>query len=128
VPGLYRWGCERDEREASRGDALAAHLLDTTGRGRRLAGGLGGELLARGLATGRLAGGLRLGVSTVMRKACADDGPAWCEPWMEVEAVEVRWAKVVGESVRGNSRSARSLVPPWLMLSPGTTRAWRSKL
>lgn len=36
-------------------------LLDTTGRlGRALAGLLGGELLARGLASGGLAGGLLL--------------------------------------------------------------------
>ncbi len=37
---------------------VAMGLLDTAGRGGRLASGLGGELLARGLATGRLAGSL----------------------------------------------------------------------
>lgn len=40
------------------GETYAVRLLDTTGLRRRLAGGLGGELLARGLATGGLAGGL----------------------------------------------------------------------
>jgi hypothetical protein len=37
---------------------IAVRLLDTSGGGSALAGGLGGELLARGLATGGLAGGL----------------------------------------------------------------------
>jgi hypothetical protein len=41
---------------------VAVRLLDATGRGRRLAGSLGSELLTRGLATGGLAGGL-LGAS-----------------------------------------------------------------
>jgi len=41
---------------------VAVRLLDTSGGGRALAGGLGGKLLARGLATGRLAGSL-LGTS-----------------------------------------------------------------
>lgn len=41
---------------------VTVRLLDTTGGWRALAGGLGGELLTRGLATGRLAGGL-LGTS-----------------------------------------------------------------
>jgi len=49
--------------ESDRSGAVAVRLLDTTGRRGRLARGLGGELLARGLATGRLAGGLlRAGV------------------------------------------------------------------
>ena len=34
---------------------IAVRLLDTTGRGGRLAGGLGSELLTRGLATSGLA-------------------------------------------------------------------------
>ena len=66
MPGLY---CERVERvsEDARAQGRAARevggthavgLLDTAGLGRRLAGGLGGELLARGLATGGLASGL----------------------------------------------------------------------
>jgi hypothetical protein len=37
---------------------VAVRLLDTTGRGGGLAGSLGSELLARGLATSGLAGGL----------------------------------------------------------------------
>ena len=37
---------------------VAVRLLDTAGGGRALAGGLGGELLPRGLATSGLAGGL----------------------------------------------------------------------
>ena len=41
---------------------VTVRLLDTSGRGGGLASGLGGELLTRGLATGRLAGGL-LGAS-----------------------------------------------------------------
>ena len=41
---------------------VAVRLLDATGRGGRLARSLGGELLTRGLATGRLASGL-LGAS-----------------------------------------------------------------
>ena len=41
---------------------VAVRLLDTTGRGGRLASGLGGELLAGSLATGGLASGL-LGAS-----------------------------------------------------------------
>lgn len=41
---------------------VAVRLLDTAGRGSRLAGSLGSELLTRGLATGGLAGGL-LGAS-----------------------------------------------------------------
>lgn len=41
---------------------VAVRLLDTSGRGGRLASGLGGELLTGGLATGRFAGGL-LGAS-----------------------------------------------------------------
>lgn len=36
---------------------VAVRLLDTAGRRSALAGGLGGELLARGLATSGLAGG-----------------------------------------------------------------------
>jgi hypothetical protein len=41
---------------------VAMGLLDTSGAGSRLASGLGGELLSRGLATGGLASGL-LGTS-----------------------------------------------------------------
>lgn len=41
---------------------VAVRLLDTTSRGGRLAGSLGGELLAGGLATGGLSSGL-LGAS-----------------------------------------------------------------
>lgn len=37
---------------------VPVRLLDTTGRWRRLASGLGGELLTGGLATSGLAGGL----------------------------------------------------------------------
>ena len=37
---------------------ISVWLLDTTGRWRRLASGLGGELLTRGLATSGLASGL----------------------------------------------------------------------
>ena len=46
------------ERDCSR--TVTVGLLDTTGGGCRLAGSLGGELLPRGLATGRLACGLLL--------------------------------------------------------------------
>lgn len=54
---------------------VAVRLLDTTGRGGRLASGLGGELLAGSLATGGLASGL-LGAShcdcryDVCKKCC----------------------------------------------------------
>lgn len=41
---------------------VAVRLLDATGRGGRLASGLGGELLTGGLATGGLSSGL-LGAS-----------------------------------------------------------------
>jgi hypothetical protein len=44
--------------EGDRSGPVAMGLLDTTGGGRRLARGLGGELLARSLSSGRLAGGL----------------------------------------------------------------------
>jgi hypothetical protein len=51
-----------DLAEGDRAGAVAMGLLDAAGGGRRLAGGLGGELLAGRLASGRLAGGL-LGTS-----------------------------------------------------------------
>ena len=44
-------------RQESLAHLVAVRLLDTTGCRRRLARGLGGELLARGLTAGRLAGG-----------------------------------------------------------------------
>eukprot|EP00618_Florenciella_parvula_P014003 CAMPEP_0119535604 /NCGR_PEP_ID=MMETSP1344-20130328/48610_1 /TAXON_ID=236787 /ORGANISM="Florenciella parvula, Strain CCMP2471" /LENGTH=234 /DNA_ID=CAMNT_0007577303 /DNA_START=177 /DNA_END=881 /DNA_ORIENTATION=+ len=47
-----------DLAEGDGARAVAVRLLDAAGGRRRLAGGLGGELLARGLATGGLAGGL----------------------------------------------------------------------
>jgi hypothetical protein len=46
-------------------------LLDAAGSGRRLAGGLGGELLARSFASGRLAGGLLRTTSGTVRVACS---------------------------------------------------------
>jgi histone H3 len=51
--------------------AVAVGLLDTSGGGGALAGGLGGEGLAGGFATGRFAGSL-LGTSHLI--GCADGG------------------------------------------------------
>src|SRR4051812_14380009 len=47
-----------DLTESDGTGAVAMGFLDASGRGGRLAGGLGGELLARSLATGRFASGL----------------------------------------------------------------------
>jgi hypothetical protein len=47
-----------DLTESDGTGAVSVGLLDATGRGGRLPGGLGGELLAGGFATGGLTGGL----------------------------------------------------------------------
>ena len=47
-----------DLAEGDGSGPVPVRLLDSAGRRRALAGGLGGELLARGLASGGLAGGL----------------------------------------------------------------------
>jgi hypothetical protein len=47
-----------DLTEGDRAGTVAMGLLDAAGGGRRLAGGLGGELLAGSLASGGFAGGL----------------------------------------------------------------------
>lgn len=58
---------------------VAMRLLDTTGRRRGLAGGLGRKLLTGDLATGRLAW------VKLARKKDEQSGTyelsAWCEPW-----------------------------------------------
>ena len=77
-------------------------LLDTTGRWGRLASGLGGELLARGFATRRLAWVLSVMCCDAMDddvdKGCSNNASdasvgqgrtyglfAWCGPWLRLK-------------------------------------------
>jgi histone H3 len=55
---LGRFLVPTDLTEGDGSRAVTVRLLDTTGGGRGLAGGLGSELLAGGFSSGRLAGGL----------------------------------------------------------------------
>ncbi|DAZ96300.1 TPA: hypothetical protein N0F65_008333, partial [Lagenidium giganteum] len=84
-----------DFTQSNRARAVAMWLLDTAGGWRALAGGLGRELLAWGLATGGLAGcllgtghlGLLLGWGSLVRLGRCLRAGAQMRNWATAEAV-----------------------------------------